>query len=669
MTQRREQPPGKLWRLFMAQATAAGADPADPFAGLLSSASPSLPIADANDRTVWAAGPGTMDQPTASDILARALQDYDQPWPLLRISAAARVYRDGNREQWEQASAARSQRLSRAAIAAATTAENRWLDQVADGVVLLCEQTSWCWPAHDDTHQRTGAVFPDPARPFLDLGAGEVVAQLTWLDHLLGSWLERRYPGLRARIRHEARIRVFDPFLQRRDWHWLGLDGRAHNWCAWVHGNVLTAALGLLDHPSEAALRAKIVGLAISGLDRYLAALPDDGAIDEGYDYWWNGACRAWEALDLLRHATDGVLDASDLTSLRATIAFPHRMQVGGDWFVNFADASARAITEHPWAVLHRAALATGDQAARAFAASHRVPGAPVASEAGGLGRLMCALTDANWIAATATDPPLPRDSWFGSTQVMLAREHSGSSAGLTLAAKGGHNAEHHNHNDVGSFIVASDGIPVIIDPGRPTYTAATFGEDRYQIWTMQSAWHNVPEVGGQQQHPGRDAAATGVSYQQADEAASLSMRIESAYPGAGLNEWHRSVRLERGQSVSRVHVLDQWGFAADAGSSNDAASDPKPTVLRLILSGEVTLEADRARVVPRGDGGSIDIRWSSGAEPSASALELDDPLLTAVWGTRLTRIDLDVTRLCTCALTIEQVPTGAPGPRTATSP
>ncbi len=69
---------------------------------------------------------------------------------------------------------------------------------------------------------------------------------------------------------------------------------------------------------------------------------------------------------------------------------------------------------------------------------------------------------------------------WFPSTQVLLARPAAGSAAGLTLAVKGGHNGEHHNHNDVGSVVVALGGVPVLVDAGRPTYTAQTFGPDRY---------------------------------------------------------------------------------------------------------------------------------------------------------------------------------------------
>ena len=84
-----------------------------------------------------------------------------------------------------------------------------------------------------------------------------------------------------------------------------------------------------------------------------------------------------------------------------------------------------------------------------------------------------------------------------------LARTAAGTSRGLTLAIKGGHNGEHHNHNDVGSVVVAVDGVPVIVDAGRPTYTAQTFGPDRYAIWTMQSGWHNVPEIRGTAQGQG----------------------------------------------------------------------------------------------------------------------------------------------------------------------
>jgi len=100
-------------------------------------------------------------------------------------------------------------------------------------------------------------------------------------------------------------------------------------------------------------------------------------------------------------------------------------------------------------------------------------------------------------------EPPYLRDAFMDGIQVMTARERSGSDLGLYLAAKGGHNSESHNHNDIGNFIVFANGQPMLIDAGVGTYTAATFGANRYSIWTMQSAYHNLPTVNGIMQQAG----------------------------------------------------------------------------------------------------------------------------------------------------------------------
>ncbi len=88
-----------------------------------------------------------------------------------------------------------------------------------------------------------------------------------------------------------------------------------------------------------------------------------------------------------------------------------------------------------------------------------------------------------------------------------------GSARGLTVAAKGGHNDESHNHNDVGEFVVYCDGKPLLIDAGVETYSRKTFSPQRYEIWTMQSAYHNLPTIDGVQQAPGAAFAARDVTY------------------------------------------------------------------------------------------------------------------------------------------------------------
>mgnify|MGYP000359719898 CR=1 FL=1 len=614
---------------------------AERFTGaLLRPADTALPLAPATDRDVWDRDTGTVHPPTVDAVTARAQQDHRTPWPQPLASTAARVHHDGDRDTHEQLVFARQHRLSRAVVTAAVTGHDTWLDEVADGLWLLCEQSSWCWPAHDDTRTRHGAVLTTVTDPFLDLGAGEVAGQLAWTDHLLGAALDDRYPGLRDRLRHETRTRVVEPFLRRRDWHWLGLDGHVHNWNPWIHGNVLVAALRLLDRPDDAADRAAVVDLCLQGIDRYVASLPADGAIDEGYGYWWNGACRTLEALDVLRHATEGSLDALDPAivppALRETVAFPHRMHLGGDWYLSVADAQARPTDIHPWHALHRAARAVGDTDAAAYAAAQVRPGAPVAETGAGLGRLLRGLTDTTWHDAVTAgaDPPLPRRTWWGSTQVLLVRERGGTRDGLALAVKGGHNGEAHNHNDVGSVVVASDGVPVVVDAGRPTYTAQTFGPDRYGIWTMQSSWHSVPEVAGTAQGVGAEFAARDVEIVAGDDADGLTLDLAGAYPAAGLRSWTRSARLQRSDGGTRVVVDDTWDLRA--GSA--------PTTVRFLLAGDVELGPGCAVVRPLDGGAPVALTWPAELDASLVDRPLDDPLLTAVWGDRLTRLDLDVT-------------------------
>lgn len=568
-----------------------------------------------------------------------ARADLGSPWPQPRASAAARVHRDGDRDGYEQEVFARQRRLSRAVVAALSDDDPRYLDAVADGVWLLCEQSSWCWPAHDDTFRRHGSVLATVTDPFLDLGAGEVVGQLAWIDHVLGSRLDDRYPGLRRRIRHEARLRVIDPFLRRRDWHWLGLDGHVHNWNPWIHGNVLVAALVLCDDTPE---RERIVALAAQGLDRYVAALPDDGAIDEGYAYWWNGACRALEALDLLAYATDGAWDpVPAVPALRETVAFPHRSHLGGPWYVNLADGPARPPAEQPWHALHRAARAVGDDDARRHAAAQRRDGAAPATEDAGLGRLLRALTDDAWVAETHGSSPLPADVWLASTQVWLARERAGSDAGLTVVLKGGHNAENHNHNDVGSVIVASDGVPVIVDAGRPTYTAQTFGPDRYEIWTMQSDWHSIPRIAGSAQPAGAAFAASDPRVTRTNDLSELDLEIAGAYPPGAAGSWRRRATLRR---RSRDVVIDDRWEAAGPG-----------TEVRLLLAGTVTTGAGWAHVVPLDGARPVRITWPADAPHAIVVRELDDPMLSGVWGPHLTRLAVGVDDRAELRVTVEQ--------------
>lgn len=603
-----------------------------------------LPAPDVTDRSLWGSGRvATALAPT----LAAADAERGAPWPQTLASQYARFFRDGDRTVYEARVAARHARLTRATLAALLDPREDRIDEVADGVLLLCEQSTWCWAAHDDTFDRFGRITPTITEPYLDLGAGEVAAQLAWIDHLLGPALDERAPGVRWRIRLETRARVLRPFVDRRDWWWLGVDHPIMNWSPWIQGNVLAANLALEDDPDR---RRAVTELVAEGIAAYWASLPDDGGVDEGYNYWWQGAARALEAQDLLGFA--GIEpEPAALDRIRATIAFPHAMHLGGDWYVNFADGAARPLATWPWNVVHAWALRVGDDAAARHAASYRGRPGGLFDDRASLPRAVRMLSDAAWAASPDTAPPLVGRASFPSTGVAVARSEPGSARGLAVSVKGGHNGENHNHVDVGSVIVALDGVPVVVDAGKPTYRAGTFGPDRYDLWVVRGDWHNVPRVRGVEQAPGEQFGAHGFAVADDGPRAVWRARLDlaGAYPVDGLDSWWREVVLD--PAAEAVTVEDSWAFTgtdAGAGPGGAGATPEGPTAWHWLLSGDVVLTAGKAVVrfapdeIEPGTSRALAITWDPdavGAE--VDVRDLDDPELATVWGEHLTRLRL----------------------------
>ena len=138
------------------------------------------------------------------------------------------------------------------------------------------------------------------------------------------------------------------------------------------------------------------------------------------------------------------------------------------------------------------------------------------------------------------------------------ARRRAGTTEGFYFATLGGHNAESHNHNDVGNYVVYLNGNPMLVDVGVETYTAKTFSSKRYEIWTMQSAFHNLPTINGVMQAAGRQFEARDTSFQSDNTSAEFRADLAAAYPKeAGVNKWLRSVQLNR--TANNIAVTDRY--------------------------------------------------------------------------------------------------------------
>lgn len=557
-------------------------------------------------------------------------------WVPLLATRFLEYARIGNRSQYETENFGRRNKLIALALAECAEGHGRFLDEIANGIWLICEETYWGLPAHV-AMQRAGVDLPDAAEPTVDLFAAETAAALAYVHYLLGDALDAVSPLIRPRIAAEVDRRILTPNLERDDFRWMGFltgEGRPNNWNPWINSNWLACVLLLEPDPLR---RRESIFKIMRSLDRFIDPYPADGGCDEGPGYWMRAAASLFECLEQLQQATNGQVDVFHDSLVEEMGRFIYRVHIDGEFYINFADASATVMPEAH--LIYRYGQAIGDPDMVAFGAW-----TAKTSQFGGAGgwgrpieslmRWLPAIFSNAEIAQAAAYPPQPRDVWLPVIQVMVARDSARSAKGLYLAAKGGHNDESHNHNDIGEYVVYLDGLPVLIDAGVETYSRKTFSPQRYEIWTMQSAYHNLPTIDGVQQLPGEAFAARDVQYFAGDDHTEFALDIAGAYPAeAGLARWTRTIRLNRGQSVV---VTDDYEMNRQPHSlvmsllSASTVSLDTPGVIKLTGT---TLPGERLS-------GSAVIDYNPEQfAVSVETVPITDNRMSRVWGGQIYRI------------------------------
>ena len=573
-------------------------------------------------------------------------QALDYTWPSLIAERFLDFSRNGNRTRYSDVHFERRGVVVDLVVAECIENQGRFLDPIVNGLWLICEESYWGVPAHIRV-QQAGNTLPDVSEPTVDLFAAETASLVAYANYLLGDKLDAISPVIRPRLEAEIQRRVLEPLLLRDDFHWMGFanpNRRPNNWNPWINSNWLACVLAVEPDPSR---RQAMVAKIMRSLDKFIDPYPADGGCDEGPSYWGRAAASMFDCLELLHQATNGQVDVFDEPLIQEMGRFLYRTHIADGYYVNFADAPA--VVTPAAGLVFRYGNAIDDADMRAFGVwlAHRQellnPPAPPEPYRGGSSRSMprqlSNLFTLNAIAESEGYAALPRDSWLPVIEVMVARDKAGSTEGFCVAAKGGHNAESHNHNDIGQFVVYMDGLPLLVDAGVETYTAATFGPNRYDIWTMQSAYHNLPTINGVMQSPGEEFNARSVSYKVDDFNAALSLHIASAYPDSlGLKKWQRTISLQRGQ---QVEIADSYEL------------EVKPDSLTMSLVTACMVDLSTAGIIQlspmpltdgRASGSGVIIYDAATFSPTLEEIAIEDARLLGTWGPRLYRIVLTVT-------------------------
>ena len=539
----------------------------------------------------------SIPEPMRQSYVQYGEQYLGKPWTVLPWTVFAENKITGNRVNYEAICFEKRRHLAALVMAEIMENKGRFLNDIVDGIGSFCEETWWGIPAHYNQH------IPLTEQQEVDLFNAETASLIAWTRYMLEKQFDAFSPDLCQRIDSEIERRILKPALEKD--YWWKTAGM--NWNPWICSNWLTC---VLICESDEIRKEEAIAQIRQATQAFIDAYPEDGGCDEGPGYWDRAAASMFEVLRLL---PDFSVNPG---KVRKMAAYAYKTYIGHDYCVNFADAHENKAVQQV-NIVYPFGYWLGDKTMREFGAylgrSKQVLTQPAKlyDKSGNfptLGRELFFLRHIRDFIAEEPKEPLLKDVWLPNLQIMTARRGS-----LFVAMKGGHNGESHNHNDVGSYIIYNNGEPVFIDPGVGEYTSKTFSNSRYDIWTMLSGYHNLPQINGIDQRDGKQYAAKVVGHKDGQ----LTLDIAGAYPQeAAVKSWKRTVAATKsGITVTEDYELDEV---------------KAPTQLMLITTNRDALS--RISYNPT--------QLTASVEDISDRL---DPLLQGMWGRKMYRIVLTV--------------------------
>lgn len=501
------------------------------------------------------------DNPQYAEVIERIKRAYDEGketvFESLRYSDRMLFKKQGSRQEFEGPYFRRRQFASAAALLSMFYPENEeYLRELQDILWAICEEYSWVLPAHCERITNADTQ--------IDLFAAETASMISEICFFAEDKLE---DTLKDRIRSELDRRIFRSFVEN-SFYW---EHHQDNWLAVCGGNVAIAMawqnLELLEEQSE-----RIKGI----LARYLQYIPNDGTCLEGLGYWHYGFGNYLWAADVLYERTNGKIDLFKDPKIKALAGYAQRCFLLGGATVSISDGSDGGVADAAIvSFLHQK-----------FPDTVKLLPSDKMHMGGG---------NIPWIAYTRTflyarfDPnaTLPQKDYDlpDAGQVIINREN------YSLFAKAGHNGEAHNHNDVGSFILANKNGQVLCDLGAPRYVKDYFLAPRYDYLNASSRGHNVPIINGQYQLGGREHCGT-----IAHEGNTITVEFSKAYEIEGLD------RLTRTFTYNDNTITMTDSFDIDVDSYTERFVTKKtPTVYEDYVEVDgVKISFDPALVTPK---------------------------------------------------------------------
>lgn len=475
-------------------------------------------------------------------------------------SKIKRYFETGDRRTYESDCFGRRQALVTAAVLSAIYPnEPKYLQRTQDLLWAMCGEYCWATPAHFPAAEKLDPIH-------MDLFAAEMGMTLSQIYRLLENRLD---PIVKRRICEELDRRIIVPYTNRT----FFFETYRSNWTAVCTACVATVFV--LMHPDLAQEQLERFE---QGAANYLSGFGEDGFCQEGFLYWTYGFGFFVIYADLILGFTQGKIDHFRDPKVERIAAFFQKKYINGEAEVSFSDAEPDV--RYPLGQMH--------YLKKEYPQTILLPPLHL-SNVQGSWRCADFLYNIVWfdaaLAACPDDMETSSVHYGPDAQWLICRNKA-----FGFAAKAGHNAEPHNHNDVGSFQFAKSGKNVLVDPGRGQYTRDYFrNETRYTIFQPSSRGHSVPIIGTQHQKFGTQYAAKDVRW----EDGTFSFDMAACYDVPELTALRRSFTV----TDSGVTLTDRFAYTGAEQLTERLVTTCVPQIGDgVILLADAVLSFDPAR-------------------------------------------------------------------------
>lgn len=459
------------------------------------------------------------------EVFEIANEAIKKEYEIFKFSKYMLYYETGDRFAFE--SGLREKRIDATAMAAALwlSDDEKYIKPLTDLIFAICDEFTWCVPAHarlDELNPGIEEIIGE-----IDLYNTRTVTCLTDILAIVGDKLSKY---VKMRVEYEVRRRITEAF-KRRTYRWENWD---NNWIVTCLEGILFAFVnfGTKEEINEQLFRIT------SLLDKYIKGFGDDYCCIEGSGYW--GVFIAFlRCAVILYDLTDGEIDYFKREDVKQIALFQQRVLLGKNLTVGFSDTNSQ-FSHH---------IACSCFLKRLYKEDFYLPKLELKrtfKNAMGVG-----LVGLFWFDCDYKEDDLKYETtYFKNAEWFVSRRKD-----YSFAAKGGHNEETHNHNDVGSFIITKGDDVILEDLGAGLYTKQAFTlETRYNYLNWASWGHSLPMINGTPQCVGKNYRAKDTKAQDNF----FETDISGAYPEGMIGKLVRRFDLEE----NAVVLKDTYEFS-----------------------------------------------------------------------------------------------------------